>query len=362
LLVGGGTGGHVFPAIAVAEALQQLRPDAKVVFAGTKGRIEAKLLPEYGYQLETIWISGIRRSIRLENLLLPLKIVVSLLQSFLLLKKLKPAAVLGTGGYVCGPVLYAASVLGVPTLIHESNSYPGVTTKMLAGRVDKVFLAFEEAKQWLGKARDVEVTGTPTRTTMETASKQEAFRLFGLNPNKPVLLISGGSQGAKAVNDAVAALLDVVLAAGVQLIWQTGEGHFQEIKQLAGDRTVGWVGPFIKSMDLAYAAADLVVCRAGAATIAELTRAGKPAVLIPYPLAAGDHQTRNAQSLVKGGAAVLLPEHEISGLKDILMELLKDDSRRQQMRMAAKRLGKPAAARRIAEEMVRMATSREETS
>ncbi|HEX9613889.1 MAG TPA: undecaprenyldiphospho-muramoylpentapeptide beta-N-acetylglucosaminyltransferase, partial [Bacteroidota bacterium] len=294
LLAGGGTGGHLFPAIAVAEAIGLLRPGATVVFAGTKGRIESRLVPQYGYRLETIWISGIQRRVSIGNLMAPLKILVSLLQSFWLLRRLKPAAVLGTGGYVCGPVLLAASVLGIPTMIHESNSYPGATTKLLAGRVDKVFLAFEDSKQWLRCTRETEIVGTPTRSSMATATKAEALRFFGLSPDRPVMLISGGSQGSAALNAAVFGLLDNPWIEGVQLVWQTGEAHFAPVNEKLKGRTVGWVGPFIGSMELAYAAADLVVCRAGAATIAELTRAGKPSVLIPYPHAVADHQTRNA--------------------------------------------------------------------
>lgn len=352
MLAGGGTGGHVFPALAIADALKALQPDVNLVFVGTKDRIEARVVPQKGFQFETIWISGMRRSLQPGNLLVPLKVVVALVQSFVLMMRLKPAAVIGTGGYVCGPVLFVSTMFGIPTVIHESNSYPGVTTRLLASRVQRVFLAFEDAARWLKGAVKTEIVGTPTRSVIGSVSRKRALQFFGLAEGKPVLLILGGSQGAAAINEALLSCLDDLQHAGIQVVWQTGERHFEETKMRLLGRAVGWLGPFIHAMEMAYAAADLVVSRAGATTIAELTLTGSPAVLVPYPHAAGDHQTHNAQTLVTAGAAEILKEQELDRLGTVIQALLKDEVRRNAMRGAAKRLAYPDSARIIAQQVL----------
>ncbi len=357
VLAGGGTGGHVFPALAIADALKTLKPDLDLVFVGTKDKIEARVVPQYGFRLETIWISGIRRSFRPGNLLVPLKAIVALVQSFFLMWRLKPAAVVGTGGYVCGPVLLASTVLGIPTIIHESNSYPGMTTRLLARRVQCVFLAFEDTKRWLTGAKNTELVGTPTRSAIGSVSKSEALQFFGLAEGKPVLLVLGGSQGAAAINEAVLEFVDDLQSAGVRVIWQTGESHLKEIQRRLGNRTIGWVGSFIQAMEMGYAAADLVVSRAGAMTIAELTRTGSPAVLVPYPHAAGDHQTRNALTLVQAGAAELIQEQDLGRLKASVLALMENRSRRNAMGSAAKSLAHPKAASTIAQRVLELQRS-----
>ncbi|GJQ21565.1 MAG: UDP-N-acetylglucosamine--N-acetylmuramyl-(pentapeptide) pyrophosphoryl-undecaprenol N-acetylglucosamine transferase [Bacteroidia bacterium] len=356
ILTGGGTGGHVFPALAIAETLRQERPDIQLVYAGTRGRIEEKIVPPLGYKFVSIWISGLQRGAVLGNLLLPIKIIVSLIQSFLLMARWKPSVVAGTGGYVCAPVLLAASVLGIPTVLHESNSYPGVTTRLLAGRVSRLYLGFDDAKRWLPGVRNAATVGTPVRT-LEGVSRSEACGTFGLNEEKRVLLVLGGSQGAAAINEAILQNLETFEREEIQLIWQTGEQHFPRVAQALGTKGVGWVGPFITAMDRAYAAADLVVCRAGATTLAELTGAAKPAVLIPYPHAAGDHQTRNAESLVRAAAAVLIQERELGRLGSVVLDLMNDPDRRSAMSRAAGHLAKPDAARIIAKDILDLAGS-----
>lgn len=352
VLAAGGTGGHVFPALAVADALRALKPDLHLVFVGTKERIEARVVPQHGYQFETIWISGMRRSLRFDNLLVPLKVVIALIQSFFLLMRLKPAAVVGTGGYVCGPVLFASTVLGIPTVIHESNSYPGVTTRLLAKRVQQVFLAFKDATLWLKGVRNIRIVGTPTRAVMGLVSKKQGLEFFGLTGDKPVLLVLGGSQGAAAINDAMLSFVDRVHDNGIQMVWQTGERHLTEIRTQLGGRMIGWVGSFIEAMEMAYAAADLVVSRAGATTIAEITLTGKPAVLVPYTHAAGDHQTRNAQTLANAGAARILRENELDKLETTVLTLLKDRDQREAMGKAAQGLAHPDAAFVVATEIL----------
>ena len=352
VLAGGGTGGHVYPALAIADALKTLKPDLNLVFVGTKDRIEARIVPQHGFRLETIWISGLRRSLHPGNLLVPLKVIVAIVQSFFLMMRLRPAAVIGTGGYVCGPVLFASTTLGIPTVIHESNSYPGITTRFLARRAQRVFLAFQDAAIWLKRTKNTEVVGTPIRSTIGSASRNQALQFFGLTEGKPVLLVLGGSQGAAAINEAVLGFADDVQTAGIQMIWQTGDHHFNEIRGRLGNRMIGWVGPFIQSMEMAYAAADLVVSRAGATTIAELTLTGLPSVLVPYPYAADDHQTRNAQTLVNAGAAELIREQNLGELKTSVLTLLRNQDQRQAMGRAAKNLAHPNAAAIIARKVL----------
>ena len=353
LLAGGGTGGHLFPALAIADEIRKLNPEADILFVGTKGKIEARVVPARGYAFRTIWISGFHRTLRLSNLLFPLKIAVALVQSFILVRKFRPDVVVGTGGYVCGPVLYAASVLRIPTVVHESNSYPGVTTRALAKRATKVFTAFETTSKWLTGIAGIEVIGTPTRDGLEKISREEAIAFFGLAAKQKTVLVFGGSLGASSINDAILGVVDELMSKRIQLIWQTGEQEFERIKKGLGSKLVGWVGPFIEKMECAYAAADLVVCRAGAVTLAELTRLGKPVILVPYPHAAADHQRYNAKSLEDVGAARMISDEEVAErIGPALVELIDDETKRNRMSAASRRLGKPEAGRNIAQKIL----------
>jgi UDP-N-acetylglucosamine--N-acetylmuramyl-(pentapeptide) pyrophosphoryl-undecaprenol N-acetylglucosamine transferase len=348
LVAGGGTGGHLFPALAIADEIRRLQPKATILFLGTKGKIETRVVPERGYPLRMIWISGLHRRLTIDNLLFPLKVLVSIVQSFFIIRQFRPDAVVGTGGYVCGPILFVASMLGIPTVVHESNSYPGVTTRLLAKRVTTIFIAFEEARHWLKRA-DVTLVGTPTRDILVTIPRDEGRKFFQISPDKKTLLVFGGSLGAASINDAVLESLEGLMKAGIQLIWQTGRIDYERVRQAVNDRTVGWLGPFIDRMEYAFGAADLVLCRAGATTIAELTRVGKPAVVVPYPLAAADHQTHNAQAMADAGAAVMIADTEIKRkLKESVLGLLSDASRLERMSKASGLLGKPHAASEIA--------------
>ncbi|MEK6755032.1 MAG: undecaprenyldiphospho-muramoylpentapeptide beta-N-acetylglucosaminyltransferase [Bacteroidota bacterium] len=350
LVAGGGTGGHLFPALAIADEIKKLRRDAEILFIGTKGKIEARVVPQRGYPFQTIWISGFHRRLTIDNLLFPLKVVVSLIQSLFVIRRFQPDVVIGTGGYVCGPILYVASVLGIPTVVHESNSYPGVTTRLLAKRATKLFIAFEATKRWLQRLDNVELVGTPTRDSLGSISRDAGRQFFGLAPEKKTVLVFGGSLGAASINSAVLELLDDLLAAGIQFIWQTGQSEYLRVSQALGGRSVGWIGPFIDKMEYAFAAADVATCRSGATTLAELTRIGKPAILVPYPHAAADHQTYNARSMADGGAALMIPDNELSQkLKSVVLDLLNDESRIGQMSKASLRLGRPEAGRVIAE-------------
>jgi UDP-N-acetylglucosamine--N-acetylmuramyl-(pentapeptide) pyrophosphoryl-undecaprenol N-acetylglucosamine transferase len=355
LVAGGGTGGHLFPALAIADEIKKLEPKAEFLFLGTKGKIEARVVPQRGYAFRTIWISGFHRRFTLDNLLFPLKVLVSLVQSFFVIRQFHPDVVVGTGGYVCGPVLFVASVLKIPTVIHESNSYPGVTTRMLAARATKIFIAFEDAKQWLKRSNHVALVGTPTREILGSVSRSASREFFQINPSKKTLLVFGGSLGAASINDAVLETLDDLLGAGIQLIWQTGRSDFERVRVAIGSKSLGWVGAFIDRMEYAFGAADLVVCRAGATTLAELTRIGKPAIIIPYPHAAGDHQTHNARSLSEAGAAVMIADHDAHrNLRSVALTLLNDPERLEAMGRMSSSLGRPEAGGVIASTILEM--------
>ncbi len=351
LLAGGGTGGHLFPALAIADEIKALRPDAQFLFVGTAQKIEARVVPQKGYPFATIWISGFHRNLRPGNLLFPLKLVVSLIQSFVLVRRFRPDVAIGTGGYVCGPVLSVAARLGVPVVVHESNSFPGVTTRLLERRARIVFTAFEATRKWLRRPETMEVVGTPTRAALDAADRETAARTFGLDPAAPTVLVFGGSLGAASINRTVETQLGPwAQEHGVQLIWQTGTSDSPRAEERSATR---WTGPFIEAMDQAYAAADIVVCRAGATTLAEITRLGKPAILVPYPHAAADHQTVNARTLAEAGAAVLVPDAQVeSRLTTEVQKLLADAGARMKMHEASRRLGRPDADRVVAERIL----------
>jgi UDP-N-acetylglucosamine--N-acetylmuramyl-(pentapeptide) pyrophosphoryl-undecaprenol N-acetylglucosamine transferase len=298
------------------------------------------------------------------NLLFPLKAAVGIMQSFILMKKLKPDVVVGTGGYVCGPPLYAASVLGIPTLIQEQNSYPGVTTRKLATRVNEVHLTFENSKRYLTRLDNVKVSGNPTSVRLGTVSREEGAKHLDLDATIKTLLVFGGSLGAASINNEIENILLEVMGWNVQLIWQTGQSDFDRIEKIvarkldeAGSRRVR-VHKFIERMDLAYAAADLAVCRAGASTLAELMVVGLPSILVPYPFAAADHQTENARAMVEANAAMMVKDSELrERLLTTLRELIGDETKLATMSAKAKSLGRPDAARVIADAVLALANA-----
>ncbi len=359
IFAGGGTGGHLFPAIAIAEDVRKLEPAAAILFVGTKGKIETRVVPQHGYAIETIWISGFRRRFSVNNFLFPLKLVVSMIQAMSIIRKYKPDVVVGTGGYVAGPVLRAAVMQGIPTLIQEQNSYPGVTTRILARKVNEVHLAFERSRQYLVRMDNVFTTGNPTRGNLEQVDVSDAYAYFGFRPEdkRKTALMFGGSLGAHTINEAVRAGIDEIMRQDLRIIWQTGHEDIGEARQASAryPRESVFVSEFIDRMDYAYAASDLVVCRAGATTIAELTRLGKPAILVPYPYAAANHQVENARTLASQGAAEIIDDGEISAkLSAVVSSLLKDD-RLRTMGEQSKKLGKPSAAMDIARRVIELA-------
>lgn len=358
LFAGGGTGGHLFPGIAIADEIRKILPDATITFVGTKKKIEARVVPQRGYTFAPIWISGFRRMRSVENLLFPLKLMVALIQSFILILRFKPDVVVGTGGYVCGPVVYVASLLGVPTLIQEQNSYPGVTTRLLAGRATEVHLTFETSARFLKRADNVRVTGNPTRATLGTMTRFESARFFEIDPQKKTVLVFGGSLGARSINDAMLKLVDGLWMNDVQVIWQTGETDFQRVRESLGKGAPSVkLYRFIEQMEYAYGACDLVISRAGATSVAEIARAGVPSILVPYPFAAADHQTENARAMVEHGAAVMIKDGELDEeLPDMIRSILNDPDRQRTMAAKTQALGKPKAASILAGAVIGLAS------
>ncbi len=351
LFAGGGTGGHLFPAIAIADEVRALAADAEIHFVGTKNKIEARIVPQKGYEFHSIWISGFRRRFHISNLLVPLKIIVSMMQALSIIRSFRPDVVVGTGGYVSGPVLRAAMLLRIPTLIQEQNSYPGVTTRILSRRVNEVHVTFESSLQYFKRRDNVVVSGNPTRNDLENVSRNEALEFFGFSEsNKPAILVVGGSLGAHSINVALEQCIGRLMERKLRIIWQTGKADIQDAVEVAQKYPADhiWVHSFIDRMEYAYAVADIVVCRAGATTIAELTRLGKPAILIPYPFATANHQVENARSLADAGAAVIVSDERVSEDLEQAIVMLLDDQRREQVRSQCLRFGKPGAANDIA--------------
>lgn len=357
IFAGGGTGGHLFPAIAIANEIMNVQPDAEILFVGTKHKIEARVVPPLGFKFITIWISGFHRGLKLRNLLFPIKVLVSMVQAYKIIKQFKPSVVVGTGGYVSGPMLRMATMMNVPTLIQEQNSYPGVTTRMLAQKVNEVHLTFESSRKYIPRTEQVFVSGNPVREGLGSVQKNEALTYFGFDgqEQKRTILVFGGSLGAHTINNAVEQHLDELLRQNIRLIWQTGKEDIEHTQKYSSSNV--WVSAFIDRMDYAYAASDLVICRAGATTIAELTMLGKPAILVPYPRAAANHQVENARSVVQSGAAEMVYDNDVQNkLLPVVCSLLNDD-RLQRMSDRSKKLGMPQAAKNIAQRVLTLAKS-----
>jgi UDP-N-acetylglucosamine--N-acetylmuramyl-(pentapeptide) pyrophosphoryl-undecaprenol N-acetylglucosamine transferase len=297
IISGGGTGGHIFPAIAIANGIRKREPDAEILFVGATGRMEMEKVPAAGYKIVGLNISGIKRSLSLSNLAVPFKLIGALIESGRILRKFKPNAVIGVGGYASSAVLFAASRQGIPTLIQEQNSFPGITNKILSKRVNRICVAYSGMDKFFPKSKLVE-TGNPVRNEIvQQAGKREAgFEHFGLNPHVFTLLVVGGSLGALSINESIAVGLGTLSNLNIQLIWQTGKGFYPRAKDAIGQQGSPQLMAFdfIKEMDLAYACADMVVSRAGAIAVSELCIVHKATILVPYPFASEDHQTKNA--------------------------------------------------------------------
>lgn len=347
----------MYPAIATIEALKE-RGEFEFLFVGGKKGIEMNIVPRYGIAMRSIWISGFQRYFTWRNILFPVKLLLSLIQSWLIVRRFNPAVAVGTGGYVTGPVLYVASKMGIPVLIQEQDVFPGVTTRLLKKQARRICLAFEGAKKYFEDCADkILVTGNPVRSEIRAASRAEAKVKWNLDPDQPVVFVFGGSQGSRAINKALLQILPKLMTeTEVQILWQAGEREYQTVIDGDLDERRVKVFPYIDEMEVAYSAADVIVCRAGAITLAELAMVRKPVILVPYPLAAGKHQEHNARLMEEEGAALMLLEQPgwEEKLYASLTGLLADSSRIVGMAAAWQRLAKPDAAGRVAEEVVRL--------
>ena len=357
LLSGGGTGGHIYPALAIASAIEALAPDAEFLFVGAEGKMEMRRVPTAGYNIVGLPVAGFHRSMDKRNLAFPFKLLRSLGKARRTVKDFAPDVAIGTGGYASGPALAAASFAGVPVFLQEQNALAGVTNRMLGKIAKSVFVAYPEAGSYFASAKTVH-TGNPLRSSLsaDSLTTKAAGRLhFDLDPEKPTLLSFGGSLGARKMNDAFVEMHSFWLAhPELQVIWQTGEGYFDrfnesETAKLPNVKCV----PYLERMDLAYAAADLVACRAGALSISELQLLGKPSLLIPSPNVSGDHQTANAKAVERTGAAVLVPDNQqVEKLTATLSQLLGDEQALKKMAQAASDTAKPKAAQHIAQHIL----------
>lgn len=354
ILAGGGTGGHLYPALAVAQMIRELISESEILFIGTKNKIEAKVVPEYGFEFKSIWISGFSRKLTLNNLLFPIKVVVAAIQSLIIQLRFKPRVVLGCGAYVSGPVVWAASVLGSKIILLEQNSYPGVTNRLLEKKADEIHITFEESKKYFRAKNKLLLTGNPVRITLKLIDREIALKNIGLDTNKKVLLVMGGSLGAKSINDAVANSIDKLLSIGVQIIWQTGQNYFDQYKQY-GNESVK-VMPFINDMSAAYSACDILVARSGATTITEAAYLGLAVIFVPSINVAANHQYINAKSLFDNDAAELIEDKNIkSDLFDKVNYLINNEDRLKVLKENISKFAKPEAARNIAENAIKYA-------
>jgi UDP-N-acetylglucosamine--N-acetylmuramyl-(pentapeptide) pyrophosphoryl-undecaprenol N-acetylglucosamine transferase len=311
IIAGGGTGGHIFPAIAIANALKQQQPNVELLFVGAKGKMEMERVPQAGYNIKGIDIAGFNRSSLIKNIGLPFKLITSFLQVRKIINQFKPDAVVGVGGYSSFPVLRSAQSKGIPTFIHESNSFAGKSNMMLGKKATKIFVASEGMGKFF-PAEKIMITGNPVRKSIaqSTITREQALRYFDLNPHKTTVLAMGGSLGARSINEVIAQHIMEFESLGLQLIWQTGRTTAKQYIDRGKNYSTVWVNEFITDMDKAYAAADVAVSRAGAMSVAELCVAKKPTVFVPYPFAAEDHQTVNAKYLVDRDAGMMIKDSE----------------------------------------------------
>jgi len=354
ILSGGGTGGHIYPAIAIANELKSRFPDAEFLFVGAKDKMEMQKVPQAGYPIEGLWIAGIQRKITLQNMMFPFKLIDSLWKSRKIIKQFKPDVAIGTGGFASGALLKMASMMGVPTLIQEQNSYPGITNKLLSEKANKICVAYENLERFFPKDKIV-LTGNPVRQDLiDIQSKRaDAVQYFNLDTNKKTLLVLGGSLGARRVNQLIEKELDFILSQNVQIIWQCGKLYFEDYKKYNSENVK--VLDFIERMDFVYAAADIIISRAGASSVSELCIVGKPVIFIPSPNVAEDHQTKNAQAIVDKKGAILLKESELdSQFKLVFESLLNDKGKQTQLSENIKELAMPKATKQIADEIEKL--------
>jgi undecaprenyldiphospho-muramoylpentapeptide beta-N-acetylglucosaminyltransferase len=353
ILSGGGTGGHIYPAIAIADELKKRYPDAEFLFVGANNRMEMQRVPQAGYSIKGLQIAGIQRKLSLKNLLLPFKLLKSLYQARQIIQKFQPDAVIGTGGYASAPTLKAAQWLKVPYFIQEQNSFAGITNKWVSKKANKIFVAYQNMEKFFPKAK-IQITGNPIREGLATIQdkNKNAFESFSLDENKFTLLVLGGSLGAKSINQLISSNLSFFQENEVQILWQCGKFYYDEYKEKQTEMVQ--VRPFIENMNDAYAVADVIISRAGASSVSELCVVGKPVIFVPSPNVAEDHQTKNAQAIADEKAAILIKETELKdNFQKIFLEIFNDKEKRKILSENIKALAKPNATEQIVDEIIK---------
>lgn len=351
IVSGGGTGGHIYPALAIASELKNRIPSSEVLFVGALGKMEMEKVPKAGYPIKGLWISGFQRSLSFQNILFPLKLLVSILQAYSIVKKFKPTIVVGTGGFASGAVLKVAQWMGLPTLIQEQNSIPGITNRLLGKKVDSICVAYEGMERFFPKNK-IKLTGNPIRSMIiEGKAAGSAKDFFGLDKNKKTLAIIGGSLGARRINEMIADKLSFIQQFDLQILWQCGALYYEQYKNIEQQGVV--IRSFIDDMNQFYNAADFIISRAGAGSISELSSVGKPLLLIPSPNVTANHQFHNAIALAQKGAALLIEERNLSQQFDSIFSTLVTDTQLQkQMSTALKAIAKTDASATIVNEMI----------
>lgn len=356
IISGGGTGGHIFPAVAIAKTIQTRYPQAEILFVGAEGKMEMEKVPAAGFEIIGLPIVGIQRKLTWKNFLVPFKVLASMRKARKIIKDFNPDIAIGVGGYASGPLLRAAASAGVKTLIQEQNSYPGITNKLLAKKANTICIAYREVERFFPKEKLV-LTGNPVRpeVTVLDGKREKAINHFGLDAAKKTLLVVGGSLGARTINEAIQACADKLIQQGIQILWQTGKAYNTTAETFAKGRNSLKVQAFIREMDLAYAAADVIVSRAGAMSISELCLVKKPAIFVPSPNVSEDHQTKNAMSLVQSEAALLVKDSEAcEKLGDEIISLFTDEYKMTRLSANIASLGRPNAAENIVAEVMKL--------
>lgn len=363
IISGGGTGGHIFPAIAIADTIKQKYPDAEILFVGAEGKMEMEKVPKAGYEIVGLPIRGIQRKLTLKNLAVPFKLIASLMKAKKLVKKMKPDIAIGVGGYASAATLRVASKQKVPTLIQEQNSYPGITNKWLAKRAKTICVAYDNLERFF-PAEKIVKTGNPVRNEMVEieGKREEAAKHFGLSPNKKTVLIIGGSLGARTLNNSLKKDIEKLIEKDYQVVWQCGKFYINTLRESLSDEILNsgnvYLSDFIFKMDLAYAMADVIISRAGAISVSEVCLVGKPVILVPSPNVSEDHQTKNAMALVNVDAAVLVKDTEATNkLVDEAISLLSDQNKMNALSENIKKLGISDAADRILTEIEKLITT-----
>jgi UDP-N-acetylglucosamine--N-acetylmuramyl-(pentapeptide) pyrophosphoryl-undecaprenol N-acetylglucosamine transferase len=358
IISGGGTGGHVFPAISIANAIKQIAPDSNILFVGALGKIEMDKVPAAGYQIIGLPVAGLQRRITYKNIVFIFKLIKSLRLSKKIIKDFQPDVVVGVGGYASGPVLYMANRKRIPTLVQEQNSYAGITNKLLAKKAQKIFVAYEGMEKYFPKEKII-LTGNPIRQDLlgQMGSKTEAAEHFNLNKDKKTVLVIGGSLGARTINQSIMAHMDTIGHSDIQLLWQTGKYYYKDAKAVVEKSEYKNIRvlDFIVRMDYAYSLADVIISRAGAGTISELCLVGKPVVLVPSPNVAEDHQTKNAMALVNKNAAIMVKDSTAeTELVDRLLNLVHDKDKMIDLSKNIQRMALRDSAKIIAEEVLKL--------